>query len=104
MSAGFIVEEAECSICKRDPEDCEHITGQPYGKEICIRVITRACLLEVSLVSRPNQPDARVHVMSISRSELETALGRSFRYGMPVSCDRCMGECDGMAELPAVHA
>jgi hypothetical protein len=30
MSAGCIVEEAQCSICKRDPEDCDHITGQRY--------------------------------------------------------------------------
>lgn len=104
MSAGFIVEEAECSICKRDPEDCEHITGQRYGDEGCVRVITRASLLEVSLVSRPNQPDARIHSMSLSRSELETALGPLFRYGMPVSCDRCLAECGGMTELPSVHA
>lgn len=104
MSAGFIVEQAECSICGRDPEGCAHITGQRYGDEGCVRVITKASLLEVSLVSRPNQPDARIHSISVSRSELEVALGPSFRYGMPVSCDRCLGECDGMIELPSVHA
>jgi hypothetical protein len=104
MSAGFIVEEAECSICELDPEDCDHITGQRYGDEVCVRVITKASLLEVSLVSRPNQPDARVHSISLARTELESELGPSFRYGMPVSCDRCLGECVGMTELPSAHA
>lgn len=98
-STGFIIEESECSICGEDPEDCDHISGQLYGDEVCERLITKADLLEVSLVSRPNQPDARIESVSITRDELERELGSEFRYGMPVSCDRCLQDCNGMVEV-----
>ena len=98
-STGLIIEESECSICREDPEDCDHIAGQLYGDEVCVRVITKADPFEISLVSRPNQPDARIESMSITRDELEKVLGLEFRYGMPVSCDRCFQECNGMVEM-----
>lgn len=98
MSVGYIVEDVECSICRQDPEDCHHITGQTYGDRRCIRVVTRADLLEISFVSRPEQPDARIHSVSVTRDELEKARGPSFRYGMPVSCNLCLQKCDGMSE------
>ncbi|MCY4435494.1 MAG: hypothetical protein OXE45_17695 [bacterium] len=59
---------------------------------------TKADLLEVSLVSRPKQPDARIDSVSIIRDELERELGSEFRYGMPVSCDKCLQECNGMVD------
>lgn len=98
ISTGFIVEESECSICQKDPEDCDHITGQHYGDETCVRVITRADLLEVSLVGRPRLPDARIHRVSVLQTELESALGPAFRYGMTVSCDMCIRVCNGVFE------
>ena len=98
MSVGYIVEEVECSICRQDPEDCHHITGQTYGDKVCYRVVTRADLLEISFVSRPGQPDARIHRVSVNRNELEQAIGPSFRYGMLVSCNVCLQRCDGMTE------
>jgi len=97
-STGSIIEESECSICQEDPEDCDHIAGQVYGDEVCGRVTTKADLLEVSLVSRPKQPDARIDSVSIIRDELERELGSEFRYGMPVSCDKCLQECNGMVD------
>ncbi len=104
MSAGFIVDAAECSICRQDPEDCDHITGQRYGDETCVRVVTQAKLLEVSLVARPKQPEARIQSVAISRNELQRALGAEFRFGVPVSCDRCLQACEGLTEVPGVHA
>ena len=97
-STGFIIEESECSICGEDPEDCDHISGQFYGDEVCGRLITEADLMEVSLVSRPRQPDARIQSVSITREDLERELGSEFRYGMPVSCDKCLRECNGMVD------
>ena len=99
MSVGCIVEEAECSICRQDPEDCDHITGKQYGDEICVRVITKADLFEVSLVGRPQLPDARLTSISILRQELENSLGPEFQYGMTVTCDRCLQDCDGVSEF-----
>ena len=98
-STGFIIEESECSICGEDPEDCDHISGQLYGDEVCGRVTTKADPFEISLVSRPNQPDARIESMSITHDKLERELGSEFRYGMPVSCDKCLRECNGMVEM-----
>ncbi len=98
-STGFIIEESACSICGEDPEDCDHISGQLYGDEVCGRLITRADLMEVSLVSRPRQPDARIQSVSITRDELESELGPEFTFGMPVSCDKCLRECNGMVEM-----
>lgn len=97
-STGFIIEESECSICGEDPEDCDHISGQLYGDEVCARLITEADLMEVSLVSRPRQPDARIQSVSITRDELESELGPEFAFGMPVSCDKCLRECNGMVD------
>jgi len=98
-SFGGIVEEVECSICQRDPEDCDHITGEQYDDQWCYRQITKVDLFEVSLVSRPLQPDARLTSVSIPRKRLADSLGPTFRYGMRVSCDLCLQECDGMSEL-----
>lgn len=102
-SSGFIIEESECSICRKDPEDCDHIAGQLYGEEACGREITKADLMEVSLVSRPKQPDARLDSVPVTLEELERELGSEFRYGMPVSCDRCLRKCSGMVEMQEPH-
>lgn len=104
LSPAFIIYETECSICDHDPEDCSHITGRRYGDQVCHRVIKKGEMLEVSLVGRPNDPDARIGSISIPRSDLERDLDSRFRYGMPVSCDRCLTRCSGMTELPGAHA
>lgn len=99
MSAAVIIRESACSICGQDPEDCEHIGGRQYGGEMCHRIVTRAELDHVSLVSRPNHFDARIWHMTISMDELREDLGPDFQYGMPVSCDACLKPCPGMHEI-----
>jgi hypothetical protein len=79
LSVGYIVRNAECSICRQDPEDCEHRVGVTYDGELCHRVITKADLLEVSLVGRPAVPDARIERIGIPSSELQDELGDAFR-------------------------
>lgn len=97
LSPGFIVEEAECSICGEDPRACPHIRGREYNGVRCIRIIKKVReLLEVSLVARPAQPDARIQRVSVSTKELQQRLGPRFRPGMPVNCDRCLSDCDGV--------
>jgi len=56
FSIGAIVLETKCSICDqpislRNP--CVHQAGQIYTGEMCKRIITKADLVEVSLVDRP---------------------------------------------------
>lgn len=97
MSAGFVIKQSHCSVCGKDPEECEHISGRVYDGERCCRVITEAELLEVSLVERPNQPDARIHSYTLTRSELYASLGEGFAWGMTISCDRCLNPCRGLS-------
>ena len=104
LSIGAVVEESECSVCGEDPEDCVHITGRAYDRAISHQVITKAELLDVSIVSRPNQPDARIQSISVPRSDLEQSLGPGFRFGIPVSCNRCLATCPGVQPFDGVHA
>lgn len=96
LSMGYIVREAECSICQQDPEDCDHITGHFYGDERCIRIIKQLDLLEVSLVGRPAQPDARITRMSIPLSDIRAKLGNRVVGGTRIICDRCLTSCSGV--------
>lgn len=96
LSPGMIIVSAECSICGRDPEDCDHVKGRVYEGETCRRIIREAEVLEFSLVARPAQPDARIESISVETRELRERLGPAFRPGMPVLCDKCLTPCGGV--------
>ncbi|GAA4560481.1 hypothetical protein GCM10023175_70600 [Pseudonocardia xishanensis] len=98
LSPGMIILDSECSICHQDPEDCDHITGHEYGAERCIKIIKEAEIIEVSLVARPNFPDARISRVGVPLRDIKEALGDSFSAGDPVLCGRCLGECEGVVE------
>jgi hypothetical protein len=100
MSIAYVVRERHCSICGQDPDGCPHIRGRIYDGHVCHSVVTRADLLEVSLVSRPVDLDARIESMSVPRDTLRAGLGPDFRPDMRITCDRCLGPCGGVTELP----
>jgi hypothetical protein len=102
LSPGFVIVQAECSICHIDPEECEHITGRWYDGKFCGRIITEARLLEVSLVDRPRDPDARIETWGFHNKDLQRSLGPDWKPGMPVSCDRCLKHCPGLRSLHPV--
>lgn len=114
-----------CSLCGEDLSECEHIPGtsylvpggtSPLGwcrvclQEACghapdqthrvpvVGIIRKMDLVEVSLVPKPAQPEARIMEMSISESELIEALGDEFVPGDEVSCDACLLECRGLTK------
>ena len=99
MSTAFIIRESECSICRQDPEDCEHIGGTVYNGKRCHRIITRADIDHIAIVNRPNQFDARITHMSVGLDRIRTQVGPDFFYGTPVSCDACLKPCPGMSEV-----
>jgi hypothetical protein len=100
MSPAMVIGAAQCSICKQDPEECAHITGRVYDGQRCIRIITEVKeILEISLVARPAQPDARITRMSVDTDRFRRALGPAFRVGMPINCDRCLSNCDGVSRV-----
>jgi hypothetical protein len=58
-SPGMIVRESECSICKQDYGECDHIKGIAYMGELCVRIIKKAEFRELSLVKNPANKHAR---------------------------------------------
>jgi hypothetical protein len=101
MSIAYVARERHCSICGQDPDGCPHIRGRVYGGQVCVSVVTRADLIEVSLVSRPAHPDARIESMSVPSGTLRAELGSAFKPGVRITCDRCLGRCTGVTEIPA---
>lgn len=99
LSTAYIIRESECSICGRDPEDCDHISGREYEGKACFRRVTRADIDHIALVDRPKQIDTRITSQSVSLKKIRDALGPEFFYGTPVSCDRCLTPCNGMSEM-----
>ena len=96
LSPGMKVKAMHCSICEHDPDECEHVRGRTYDGQTCVHVITEAELMEVSIVSRPSQPDARITSISVSTDILKGKLGE-FSKGIPIICDRCLSVCDGVS-------
>lgn len=60
MSLGGIIERAECSICERDYDECDHIVGRAYMGEYCTRIISKIKLQEISIVDDPSNKHARI--------------------------------------------
>lgn len=60
MSAGMLVRRAECTICGRSVEDCDHIVGLPYMGEICRRRLLEVEPDHVALVERPANKHCRI--------------------------------------------
>lgn len=98
FSVAFAIREAECSVCHGDALTCEHISGEIYAGEQAHRVITRADFFEVSLVSRPEQPDARITKQSVSRADVTNAIGFEPATDLEILCDRCLTGCAGITD------
>lgn len=58
MSPGILIIDSHCSICEAPRKlrnSCGHKIGEIYGGEVCCQVVTKADLLEMSLVTKPVQ-------------------------------------------------
>jgi hypothetical protein len=64
MSIGMIIQESSCSICGSQYGDCDHVKGEVYMGEMCVREITQADLSEVSVVPEAANKHARVLTFS----------------------------------------
>jgi hypothetical protein len=54
---------------------------------------------EISLVSRPASPDARIHRQAVTVGYRTAGLGEGFTPGMTVICERRLGECGGPIQI-----
>src|ERR1700694_59552 len=129
VSPGVVVGKRECSICVDDVSECPHVRSRTYQVPggpgptgycpVChqkecehtpdvtyevrpasiIREIIR--LDEVSFVSRPVNPKARLIAIPVNGEELRRSLGPRFRYGVDtVHCSQCRLPCPGFSRLP----
>jgi hypothetical protein len=120
-----------CSLCGEDLSECEHLPGTAYmihggpsalgwcrvcGEEDCEEhtpdqqyhvaasaIIQDVEVDEISLVSKPAIPEARIFQRSIPTSDLQAALGDAFAPGMEVSCDKCLSPCEGLMKHELSH-
>lgn len=83
-----------CRVCMRRNE-CEHTPDQRYRAAVGAIVVDMS-IEEVSLVDKPAMPEARFTKKTMDTSELRALLGPEFSPGVPLSCDRCLKECDGL--------
>jgi hypothetical protein len=84
LSPGMIIERSTCSICGRDYEECDHIVGEAYMGEVCVRIIEEVKeLTEVSLVTEAANKRAR-----IIRISDEEGILRDVMTWQPVSDNR----------------
>jgi hypothetical protein len=60
-SVGGIVSRRECSICRRDYSDCEHIAGRAYMGQLCHTIVADfEQLHEISIVDNPADKRCRI--------------------------------------------
>ena len=64
LSAGIIVKEAVCSICRSDYRKCDHILYRPYMGEFCTVTITEAGLDHGSIVEEPEDKRCRIETFT----------------------------------------
>jgi hypothetical protein len=124
-SIGFTAQRI-CSLCGEDLSECPHLRGRTYwvrggswaggDRRVCLQSSCRHkpdrlyrasvvsiirnvdVLREVSFVRRPAQPEARLTQIPVPLEDLKAALGPGFTPGMPVHCDRCLNDCDGIED------
>lgn len=100
FSPEIVLDGFDCTICGVDAETCEHIAGRVYDGVRCGRRARGPIrFLGAAMVTRPEQPDARLQAIPLSIADLRSALPRQWQPGMPVSCDRCLLPCDGVDEF-----
>lgn len=60
ISPGMIIERSECSICRQEYGECNHLRGKAYMGKMCARRVTKVRFEEVSLVDEPASKHARI--------------------------------------------
>lgn len=90
-----------CRVCLKD-STCEHSANERYRARV-IGIIREMRVDEISFVTNPAHPDARIVDLPITEKEMASRLGAEYQAGMTVSCDRCLLPCSGPGranELP----
>ena len=65
LSVGLIAKRQECSVCKCEYEDCEHLAGKPYMGQFCSIVVHETESQEASIVEYPADKRCRIIDFSV---------------------------------------
>lgn len=79
-SMGFIVEESRCSLCEDDYESCEHIGGMAYMGRMCVEIIEKSKLKEISIVENPADKMCRVLSFEENGKKIDAFTLREVRH------------------------
>jgi len=92
------IENVVCSICRRDPLECEHIPGDEYDGVEALLEVTELKIDHISLVKTPKDPYTRHIQLVFSQDELVARLPPRVRQQflsnpdapLRLWCDLCM--------------
>lgn len=98
FSADVIHAGLLCSICGAEADDCDHVSGVTYDGAECSYLSTDPKLIGVHIVSRPEKLITRFS--SFTKPYQDFAHLPHFARGLPVRCDFCQEDCEGVTEVP----
>lgn len=76
-SAGFIVKNSRCSICKSPYANCDHTKGKVYMGKMCTEIIQKIDRFEeVSIVDHPDDKRCRILAYSDGNKHIDVLTHR----------------------------
>ncbi|MCJ7423533.1 hypothetical protein MUP01_04605 [Candidatus Bathyarchaeota archaeon] len=66
--------DLECSICGRDPMDCEHVPGKTYEGKVALKVAKNIVFEELSIVDEPMQLETYIQPEPLTKEKLKQIL------------------------------
>jgi hypothetical protein len=89
------ITESKCSICGAGELDCDHVPGQYYDGDECIRRVTKFVAIDhVALTSNPDFAYTFIGQPDLTLKELTTTLGRAPLPGESIRSRHCR-DCYG---------
>lgn len=91
--------EGACRVCLQ--KACTHHANRLYRARVISIIGNKSSvdLEEVSIVRKPANPEARLTELPIDLEQLAAHLGGDFLPGVSISCDQCLGPCQGFSDF-----
>lgn len=68
LSPELKVRQLECSICRQDYEECEHLQGKTYSNKTCECLISKFEAINITSVSKPEDPRSKITDMLVLKN------------------------------------
>jgi hypothetical protein len=89
-----------CSLCGAGDLQCDHVPGSCYGGRLCVRIVDRVDLQEISVVQFPEDPRCYRLSRRLGAEEVEAAFGGPLPRGVAPLCTHCQ-DCQAVERGPA---